>query len=281
MKTATTLFQLEQARQDVTAGGKSLGFVPTMGCLHEGHLSLVRRARQENACVAVSIFVNPAQFGPGEDFETYPRNLERDLDLLWAEGVDLVFTPTPDVLYPEGFATSIHVGGVAEQGEGASRPGHFDGVALVVTKLFNLIRPEHAYFGQKDAQQCAVIKQFVSDLNIPVQVVVVPTSREADGLARSSRNLRLTSEDRARAPALYCVLQEAARLFRNGERNPEILETTMRQTLQEAGLTRIDYTSILTPETFIPPDGKIPEKALALLAVRLGEVRLIDNIVLE
>ncbi|AHK71711.1 pantoate--beta-alanine ligase [Gluconobacter oxydans] len=254
----------------------TLGFVPTMGFLHEGHLELVRRAKAENGAVAVSIFVNPTQFGPNEDYASYPRDPERDLALLKEAGADLVFLPTPDVLYPSGAVTRIEVGGVADELEGQSRPGHFSGVATVVTKLFNIVQPQRAYFGQKDAQQCAVVRRFVADLDIPVEIVVCDIAREADGLARSSRNVRLTTENRQKAPALLQALQEATRLFLNGERDVDILENAMRAVLTEAGLPDIDYATVVNADTF-RREQPCSDNALALLAVRAGEVRLIDN----
>ncbi|KXV12270.1 pantoate--beta-alanine ligase [Gluconobacter oxydans] len=254
----------------------TLGFVPTMGFLHEGHLGLVRRAKAENGAVAVSIFVNPTQFGPNEDYASYPRDPDRDLALLKEAGADLVFLPTPDVLYPPGAVTRIEVGGVANELEGQSRPGHFSGVATVVTKLFNIVQPQRAYFGQKDAQQCAVVRRFVADLDIPVEIVVCDIAREADGLARSSRNVRLTAENRQKAPALFQALQETAGLFRNGERDVDILENAMRAVLTEAGLLDIDYATVVNADTF-RREQPCSDNALALLAVQAGEVRLIDN----
>ncbi|MEJ5140884.1 pantoate--beta-alanine ligase [Gluconobacter albidus] len=272
MQVFETIAALRSARK----GYATLGFVPTMGFLHEGHLGLVRRARAENGAVAVSIFVNPTQFGPNEDYASYPRDPDRDLALLKDAGADLVFLPTPDVLYPPGFATRIEVGGVADELEGQSRPGHFSGVATVVTKLFNIVQPQRAYFGQKDAQQCAVVRRFVADLDIPVEIVVCDIARETDGLARSSRNVRLTPENRQKAPALYEALQEASRLFRSGERNADVLEGALRVSLIKAGVPDIDYATVVNSDTFRREDP-CSENALALLAVQAGAVRLIDN----
>ncbi len=272
MQVFETIAALRTARK----GYATLGFVPTMGFLHEGHLGLVRRARAENGAVAVSIFVNPTQFGPNEDYASYPRDPDRDLALLKDAGADLVFLPTPDVLYPPGFATRIEVGGVADELEGQSRPGHFSGVATVVTKLFNIVQPQRAYFGQKDAQQCAVVRRFVADLDIPVEIVVCDIARETDGLARSSRNVRLTPENRQKAPALYEALQEASRLFRSGERNADVLEGALRVSLIKAGVPDIDYATVVNADTFRREDP-CSENALALLAVQAGAVRLIDN----
>ncbi|AQS90045.1 pantoate--beta-alanine ligase [Gluconobacter albidus] len=272
MQVFETIAALRSARK----GYATLGFVPTMGFLHEGHLGLVRRARAENGAVAVSIFVNPTQFGPNEDYASYPRDPDRDLALLKDAGADLVFLPTQDVLYPPGFATRIEVGGVADELEGQSRPGHFSGVATVVTKLFNIVQPQRVYFGQKDAQQCAVVRRFVADLDIPVEIVVCDIARETDGLARSSRNVRLTPENRQKAPGLYEALQEASRLFRSGERNADVLEGALRVSLIKAGVPDIDYATVVNADTFRREDP-CSENALALLAVQAGAVRLIDN----
>ncbi len=259
---------------------RSLGLVPTMGALHEGHLALVRKARSDNAAVAVSIFVNPTQFGDGEDLELYPRNLERDLELLRREGVDLVFTPGPGDVYPPGFNTWVNVDNLAEKLEGASRPGHFRGVATVVTKLFNLIRPDRAYFGQKDGQQTVVIRQLVRDLDMGLEVVVVPTVRDDDGLALSSRNVYLTPEQRRAAPVVYRAVCQAQELWRQGERDGDQLRQAVRSILdQEALLEKIDYVSVADAET-LEELATVGAPALVSVAVYLGRTRLIDNIVL-
>lgn len=272
MELCTTIHAIRQAR----AALGTVGFVPTMGFLHEGHLSLVRQARAENDAVIVSIFVNPIQFGSAEDLATYPRALERDMVLLQQEGVACVFAPDVAELYPEGFVTQISLGGVAAELEGTSRPGHFAGVAMVLTKLFNIIQPQRAYFGQKDAQQCAVVRRLVADVNSPVEIITASTWREADGLAGSSRNSRLTEVDRKRAPVLYRALCHARDLVRAGERRRVVLEAAMRSVLEAEGLTEIDYATVVNPDTFRTEDV-ISSNALALLAVRLGAVRLIDN----
>ncbi|UMM64514.1 pantoate--beta-alanine ligase [Aristophania vespae] len=273
MEQCITIESLRHARN--TLG--NVGFVPTMGFLHEGHLSLVRRAKAENDAVIVSIFVNPAQFGPGEDFETYPRSLEQDVALLAKEGVDIVFTPKAGDIYPQNYVTEVSVKGVATQLEGASRPGHFTGVATIVTKLFNIVQPQKAYFGQKDAQQCAVIKRFVADLNIPVTIITVPTWREKDGLASSSRNVRLNPEERAKAPALYKALQRAQSLFQKGERDRNVLEKAIRDTLKQNNIEKIDYAKIVDPLTF-QEVNPVSESGIALLAVPFSQARLIDNL---
>lgn len=273
MKQCATIESVRQAR----AAYGQVGFVPTMGFLHEGHLSLIRRARAENEAVIVSIFVNPIQFGPNEDFERYPRDRERDLALLAREGVDLVFMPEVAEFYPPDFATEVSVKGVATQLEGASRPGHFNGVATVVTKLFNIVQPQRAYFGQKDAQQCAVIGRFVKDLNIPVEITIVPTGREGDGLACSSRNVRLNAEERALAPGLYKALKDVQALFRSGERDRQKLETLLKELLRQNNIPEPDYAVIIDPKSF-EAANPATEDALALLAVPFKEVRLIDNL---
>ena len=273
MKICTTVQEMRQARARLG----SVGFVPTMGFLHEGHLSLVRRAREENEAVVVSLFVNPIQFGSPDDLANYPRALERDIALLKEEGVACVFTPEAAGFYPEDFATQVDVGGVALELEGPSRPGHFAGVATVLVKFFNIVQPQRAYFGQKDAQQCAVVQRFVRDLNIPVEIVTMPTWREADGLAGSSRNSRLTEAERHRAPVLHQALCRARDLARAGERRRVVLEKAMREVLAQAGLMEIDYVTVVDPGTFQARDV-VQDDALALLAVRLGAVRLIDNL---
>ncbi len=275
MKVIHTVAEMRAAR----AGVADLGLVPTMGYLHDGHLSLVARAKAESAAVAVSIFVNPTQFGPSEDLSRYPRDVPRDLGLLEAAGVDLVFVPDAAEMYPPGFGTTIEVGRVTEVLEGAVRPGHFAGVATVVTKLFNIVQPTRAYFGQKDAQQSVVIRKLVRDLDLPVEVIVAPTVREADGLALSSRNSYLTPEQRAAAPAICRALSEARRCFNAGEREAEALREAMRRTIGAEPLMLIDYVSVADPLT-LRELATVEGQALASMAVRLGTTRLIDNLVL-
>ena len=260
---------------------RSLGLVPTMGALHAGHIALVRRARQDSATLAVSIFVNPAQFGPQEDLALYPRDLERDLALLEVEGVDLVFTPGPEEIYPPGFDTWIDPGKLAARLEGAVRPGHFRGVATVVTKLFNVVRPDRAYFGQKDGQQLAVIRQLVQDLNLSASIVVVPTVRDADGLALSSRNEYLTAEQRKAAPVIYQSLAWIEELWRGGLNDAKSLRTAARKLLEAEPLVdEVDYVSVANAETLEELD-QIQVRAMASVAVRMGRTRLIDNMTLE
>jgi len=262
------------------AGFKTIGFVPTMGALHEGHLSLVRRARAECGAVAVSIFVNPTQFDRADDLERYPRDLDRDLSLLAQAGCDLVFTPTPADMYPEGFSTTVTVGGVSEGLEGASRPGHFQGVATVVLKLLHIAEPTRAYFGQKDAQQAAVIRKMVRDLDAPYEIAVAPTVREADGLAMSSRNQRLTPSERAAAPVLHQALLAGAAAIRDGEREAEAVRALIRGVIGAEPLARIDYVSAADAD-MLAELTRIEGRVLLSLAVVFGEVRLIDNLVTE
>jgi len=257
-----------------------LGLVPTMGFLHEGHLSLVRRAKQECGAVAVSIFVNPTQFGPNDDFARYPRNLRRDLDLLDDVQTDLVFTPSASEIYPTGHATAVEVGGVTETLEGAVRPGHFRGVATVVCKLFNIVQPTRAYFGQKDAQQTVVIAKMVRDLDMPIEVVVCPTVREPDGLAMSSRNTYLAADERQAAAVLHRALDSAAAHFEAGERSGEALRGVMRATLSTEARAEIEYVSVADRLSLRELDAVPAEGALVSMAVRIGKTRLIDNVLL-
>jgi pantoate--beta-alanine ligase len=257
-----------------------LGLVPTMGFLHPGHISLVRRARSECAAVAVSIFVNPTQFGPQEDLDAYPRNLENDLALLDAEGVDLVWIPTNDVMYPEGFQTWVHVDRVTQPLEGTRRPGHFRGVATIVAKLFNGMQPQKAYFGQKDAQQVVVIRQMVVDLNFPLEIVVCPLIREPDGLAMSSRNTYLNPEGRQAASVLFGALNIAKSAYDVGERDAEILRQMMMKEIKQESLARLEYVSVAHPDT-LDELSKVATDALFSMAVFVGQTRLIDNFLLQ
>ena len=264
----------------VRATFKTLGLVPTMGYLHRGHLHLVERAREECGAVAVSIFVNPTQFGPNEDFSSYPRDSQRDLSLLRAVGCDIVWMPSVDIMYPQGFSTYVEVENVTAPLEGARRPGHFRGVATVVCKLFNVVQPTKAYFGQKDAQQTVVIRQMVNDLAMPLDVVIVPTVRENDGLALSSRNTYLEPDQRAAAPVLYRALQAAKAQFDAGERSAQSLRQVMLNTLHAEPLANVDYVSVADPRTLQELDT-IQDSALLSMAVRIGRTRLIDNLLIE
>lgn len=257
---------------------KSWGLVPTMGFLHRGHLSLVERALTENDHVGVSIFVNPPQFGDETDLTKYPRALERDLDMLRDAGVSLVWTPTPEIAYPHGYQTYIDVEEVTQMLEGAARPGHFRGVATIVSKLFNIFQPHRAYFGQKDAQQVAVLKRMVADLNFNLEIVTCQTLREADGLAMSSRNARLSEEGRTQATCLYRALIAATQVFKQGEVKAENLHATMHAIITAEPLAEIDYTSIANADTLV--EQKFIEKpALFSMAVTVAGIRLIDNMI--
>lgn len=290
------LTTVEEFRAAKSALPGSWGLVPTMGYLHMGHLSLVKRAKAENDHVAVSIFVNPTQFGPNEDLAAYPRDLDRDLKLLESLEVDLVFNPTPEVMYPPNYQTYVTVEDVTKYLEGASRPGHFRGVATVVAKLFNIVGAEHAYFGQKDAQQTIVIKRMVQDLNMPIEIIICPTQREADGLALSSRNTYLDAEHRRAAPVLYRALNAAKNAFDRGERDGERLRAIMRDIIDAEPLATLDYVSAadattlqelgLTPQPPLPTtmkqsSGEGEHGVLLSMAVRIGKPRLIDNFLYE
>jgi len=257
-----------------------VGFVPTMGYLHAGHLALVERAGAENAAVIVSIYVNPTQFGPREDFAAYPRDLDRDLRLLREAGADIVFAPSDDEIYPSEFSTWVDVEKVTERLEGAYRAGHFRGVATVVAKLFNIVRPSRAYFGQKDAQQVIVIKRMAADLNMGVEIAIVPTLRESDGLAMSSRNIYLSPEERQAATVLFRALTLARQLRQGGEEDAEKIRRQMESLIRKEPLARIDYVSIADARTLEELDV-ISGQALASLAVKIGRTRLIDNVILE
>lgn len=260
---------------------RPLGLVPTMGALHEGHLALVERARQENQTVAVTIFVNPAQFGPHEDLAEYPRSLDRDLELLREAGADLVFTPTVSDMYPLGFDTWVDVGSLGARLEGALRPGHFRGVATVLTKLFSLVRPDRAYFGQKDGQQTVVVHQLVRDLCLGLEIVVVPTVRDPDGLALSSRNAYLTRVQREAAPIVYRSLCRAEELWRQGVHDGHRLCQAVRQELaREPLIERIYYVSVADASTLEEVETA-RGRVMVSVAVQLGRCRLIDNIILE
>ncbi len=280
MKILATARDMQQAALDLRARGRRIGFVPTMGNLHEGHLSLVRIARLHADTVVVSNFVNPAQFGPNEDFDAYPRTFEADRALCEQEGVDLVFAPTVEDMYPAGASVIVAEHSLSRTLCGASRPGHFDGVCTVVAKLFNLVLPHVAVFGEKDAQQLRIIRRMVRDLRFAVEILPGPTIREPDGLAQSSRNQHLTPAQRPQAACLRRALDEAERLFAGGERDPRRLEAAMRGLIESQPDARIDYAEIVDDETLQPLPGPIERPALAALAVRIGAPRLIDNTVL-
>jgi pantoate--beta-alanine ligase len=275
MQVIETVAEMKHRRQQLP---EPVGFVPTMGYLHEGHLSLVRQAK-ENATVVVSIFVNPTQFGPKEDFRKYPRDTRRDLAML-EPIADIVFMPPEKEMYPEKYDTWVDVGGITERLEGAARPGHFRGVATVVAKLFNIVRPDRAYFGQKDAQQVAVIRKMVADLNMNLEVIALPTVREGDGLAMSSRNTYLNPQEREAAIVLHKSLQLAQALWTQGERNAGVIRQEMADLIQKEPLADIGYISIADEKT-LEELHRIKDRALVSLAVKIGKTRLIDNTVLE
>jgi len=276
MKTTTTIKELRELRACLE---DPLGLVPTMGYLHEGHLSLVQRAKAENKSVVVSIFVNPTQFSPTEDLSNYPRDLEKDLKLLEEAGVDLVWIPTPEEMYPLNYQTWVTVERLTTHLEGISRPEHFRGVTTVVTKLFNAVLPQKAYFGQKDAQQTIVIRRMVGDLNMPIEIVVCPTVREPDGLAMSSRNAYLNKEERKAAVILFRALTQAAQLFEKGERSAEKLRESMVNVLSSEPLAETQYVSIADLDTLEEVEGEL-HRALISIAVKIGTTRLIDNLTL-
>ncbi|MBA7581009.1 Pantothenate synthetase [subsurface metagenome] len=275
MKIVKTIADFNKLRPKLT---EPVGFVPTMGYLHEGHLELVRQARAENPSVVVSIFVNPTQFGPHEDFKQYPRNPERDLALLEKEGADVVFMPSAEEMYPPDFNSWAEVDKLAERLEGAARPGHFRGVATVVARLFDIVQPDKAYFGQKDAQQLMVIKKMAADLDMSIEVVAVPTVREPDGLAMSSRNTYLNDEERKQAVVLYQALNLAQKLYSGGENDAEAIREQMTALIQQQPLADIEYISIADAETLDELDT-IKTPVLVSMAVRFGSTRLIDNVV--
>jgi pantoate--beta-alanine ligase len=273
------LTRLSDLRRERAALAGRFGLVPTMGFLHPGHLSLVRQARAECDHVGVSIFVNPTQFGPSEDLARYPRDLERDLELLRPLGVDLVWAPPADEVYPPGFQTWVMVEGVTTPLEGKARPGHFRGVATVVAKLFNAFLPQRAYFGQKDAQQVVVIRRMVQDLNFPVEIIACPTQREPDGLALSSRNIYLSPPERQAATVLYRALGAAGQAYQAGERDADMLRAILSSTLAGEPLAREEYVSVADPDTLAELE-RVERGALLSLAVRVGQTRLIDNLLL-
>jgi pantoate--beta-alanine ligase len=276
MKIIKTVSEMKSFRKTLP---EPVGLVPTMGYLHAGHISLVRQAKKDNASVVVSVFVNPTQFGPGEDFEKYPRDLEGDAELLKEEGVDAVFAPEAIEMYPADFSSRVEVTGITQKLEGNCRPGHFRGVTTVVNKLFNIVRPDKAYFGQKDAQQAVVINKMVKDLDMNLDVVTCPTIREEDGLAMSSRNVYLSYEDRQAATVLYRSLMLTKDLYEHGERNAETIRKEIVRLIKTEELARIDYVSVADPVTLDELD-EITGKALVSMAVKFGKTRLIDNVVL-
>lgn len=276
MKTLNSIAEYREAISTFRNEQKKVGFVPTMGFLHEGHLSLVRECKKENDVVVVSIFVNPTQFGEGEDFGSYPRSLDKDIKLLEAEGVDFLFAPSVGEMYEKGFSTKVSVGGLTEYLCGSSRPGHFDGVALVVTKLLNIIMPDTAYFGMKDYQQLQVIKRFVRDLNMPTNIKGMPIMRDKDGLALSSRNSYLTPSERESALCLNRSFNIVKESLENGEKDAKQIIKLVQNFITGFPYTKIDYIEIVDPETLAPLD-RVDKDFLVALAVYVGKARLIDN----
>jgi pantoate--beta-alanine ligase len=281
--TLSVVHTIDAVRQAVRAArdrGQTIGLVPTMGALHAGHVSLMRAARAGTGFVVVSIFVNPAQFGPSEDFSRYPRPIEQDLEACRGEGVDLVFVPDTATIYPPGFRTYVEVHGLQDVMEGASRPGHFRGVATVVLKLFNIVQPDIAYFGQKDGQQARLVRQMVRDLDVPVQVCVRPTVREADGLALSSRNRYLDAEQRRHATALSEALRQAEQLVAAGERSAAAVQRAVAARIEATPGAVLDYAAVVDADTLAPLD-RLQGMVFVALAVRFGSTRLIDNVLLK
>jgi pantoate--beta-alanine ligase len=279
MRTFQQVSAMRAYMRAVREDQKSVGFVPTMGALHEGHLSLIRRARGDCDVVVVSIFVNPTQFGPNEDFARYPRDLSRDSRLTQEAGVDALFYPEVDEMYPPGFQTFVEAPQIARRWEGERRPGHFRGVATVCVKLFQIVQPDRVYFGMKDYQQLKVVERVVADLNIPVTVVPCPTIREPDGLAMSSRNVYLDAASRNSSLTIYRALKKVEELYERGEQSVSVLEKTMQGVLRSDPAIQIDYAVIVDSET-LEPIEILENNGVALIAVRIGNTRLIDNLVL-
>lgn len=279
MRLVTSIAEMQHVTRQARAAGKSLGLVPTMGALHEGHLSLVRQARRQCDVVVVSIFVNPTQFGPGEDYTRYPQNLERDLELLQPFKVDAVFAPTAAAMYPPGFGSWVEPDPVAAQLEGACRPGHFRGVATVVLKLFHIVEPDFAYFGQKDFQQALVVRRLVEDFNLNVRLMACPIVREPDGLAMSSRNAYLSAEQRAAALALRRALSRAEELAHTGEADAGRLVAEMQKVFAAEPRAQLEYAVVVDPVS-LQPTARVTAGCVALVAARVGPARLIDNTIL-
>ena len=279
MQVLSTKSEFREHLETVRALGRTVGLVPTMGALHEGHLSLLRAAANDCDVVALTIFVNPLQFGAGEDLDAYPRPLERDLELAEAAGADVVFTPTTDEMYPEPTLTNVHVDRLTSSMEGASRPTHFDGVTTVVTKLFNIAGPCRAYFGEKDFQQLAVVRRMAADLDQPVEIVGCPIVRETDGLAMSSRNVYLSSTEREAATVISRALRAGAAMIEAGESDPSVIEAHMASIIEAEPLAALDYAAVVNPESLLTPDRLVSGTTVRLLTVaQVGTPRLLDNL---
>jgi pantoate--beta-alanine ligase len=281
MEIIRTISWMKETVRQVRGENHIVGFIPTMGALHEGHLSLIRRARLDCSRVYASIFLNPTQFGPNEDLSKYPRTFERDVEQLTDAGVDILFAPDAREIYPAGFRTYVNVADLSERLEGRSRPGHFRGVATVVLKLFEIVQPQSAYFGRKDAQQVRILQQMAADLNLNVEIVVCPIVRESDGLALSSRNTYLNPEERRAATILYRALDEARREMNAGIRDALKLQTTIRRVLSIEPLARVDYLEIVDAESFESVARIGARPIYVLLAAFIGKTRLIDNLLIE
>jgi len=279
MKTVFSLEQIRKISSELRKNGRTIGFIPTMGALHAGHLKLVKESKNKNDVTVVSIFVNPAQFSPTEDLVKYPRPFEQDKQLLEQEKIDYLFYPNAKTMYPNGFQTYVTPNNLSNILEGKSRPGHFSGVATVVLKLSNLVNPIHAYFGQKDFQQSVVVKQMVYDLNLPININVVPTVRDKDGLALSSRNIFLNPQERSQALSLYQSLLLAKKLILSGNKSVQLIKKEMKNYLQKNKLIQLDYIEICNPEN-LSPLKVTPKKAVILIAAFVGKTRLIDNIII-
>ncbi len=279
MKIIKSISEMQAFSCEARSTGETIGFVPTMGYLHEGHMSLAREAKAKNAKSVLSIFVNPTQFGPSEDFAAYPRDMDGDLEKCEKARVDAVFVPDAGEMYPDGFSTHVDVAGVTDVMEGIRRPGHFRGVATVVLKLFNAVMPDRAYFGQKDYQQTVVIRRMTRDLNLDMEVVVMPTVRDPDGLAMSSRNAYLSGPERAAAPVIYKALSEAGKLYNTGERSAGVIAAKVREVIGGEPMVNIEYAEVSDAET-LAPLRQIQTGAVLAVAARIGKTRLIDNILL-
>ncbi|CAM3922532.1 pantoate--beta-alanine ligase [Alicyclobacillus pomorum] len=274
------IHELRKHLNEERRAGKRIGLVPTMGYLHEGHMALVDAARKDNDVVVASVFVNPLQFGPNEDFANYPRDLQHDAELLAAHGCDILFAPSVEEMYPKPMVTQVEVPALSTQLCGKTRPGHFRGVATVVSKLFHIVQPDRAYFGQKDGQQVAVIRRMVEDLNFPIQIVAVPIVREADGLAKSSRNVYLTQEERPHATVLYRALQHGKSLLEKGERSPSVVASAMAEVVSAEPGVRLDYAEAVSLDTLEAPE-RLSGPTMLAIAAYVGKARLIDNFQLD
>jgi len=280
MKIYKKIDEIKEESRKLKATGKFIGFVPTMGFFHEGHLSLVRESVKKTDCTVVSIFVNPTQFGPREDFKSYPRNLEKDLETLEKEGINYVFVPDNKEIYPEGYRTYVEVHDLQDKLCGESRPGHFRGVCTVVLKFFNIIKPDVSFFGQKDAQQAIILKKMVRDLNLDIKIEILPIVRDKDGMALSSRNYYLDNDGRKAALCLFKSLKSAREMIMNGEKKAEKIKRRMKEIIQSEPLAKIDYIEIVDMDN-LEHMGKIEDEALVALAAFIGNARLIDNMIVN